>query len=82
MSDTPVYKPTPLNTLTDIAREMGVSKGRVKQWIRMGAPIGREGDGKHAVYFAELAKLQMWRERTFPAKDCDLCDDDGGDIAT
>lgn len=80
MSDAPVYKATPLNSLKDICRTFGVGKDRVKQWISMGAPIGREEHGKKVTYFAETAKLQLWREETFSAKDCDQIDDDYGDI--
>lgn len=77
MSDAPVYKATPLNSLKDICRTFGVGKDRVKQWISMGAPIGREENGKKVTYFAETAKLQLWREATFSVKDACFDEEDG-----
>ncbi len=56
----PSYSPEILTTLKDIARVFGVSKAKVRQWEKDGAPIVREGDGDRARYRTEEAALWEW----------------------
>lgn len=68
------YVPTPLRSLEEICRALGVGSKQVKDWVEEGAPIAIEGEGARTRYSAELARLQLWREsrdRRFPEKRAD-----------
>lgn len=56
------YVPTPLRSLEEICRALGVGSKQVKDWVEEGAPIAIEGEGARTRYSAELARLQIWRE--------------------
>lgn len=56
-----VYVPTPLRSMTEICKTLGVGPKTVKLWVEAGAPIAVEGTGRRARYSAELARLQLWR---------------------
>ncbi len=60
-----VYAPDIMKSQKDIQRKMGVGRRTIEAWLRMGAPIAVEGEGKQARYSAEVAKLQAWREERF-----------------
>ena len=60
--ETIVYAPTPLRSMAEICRALGVGQTVIKAWIAEGAPIAVEGDGKNTRYSAELARLLLWRE--------------------
>lgn len=58
------YVPKILRNMTEICEEMGVGEKTVKAWIKKGAPIAVEGEGRRARYSAEVARLQAWRGMT------------------
>ena len=60
-----VYQPKILATLKEICEEFRVGAKRVKAWVRLGAPIAREGEGTASRYSAESGSLQAWRTRFF-----------------
>ena len=55
------YVPKILRNMTEICEEMGVGEKTVKAWVKRGAPIAVEGDGRRVRYSAEIARLQAWR---------------------
>lgn len=55
------YVPKILRNMAEICEEMGVGEKTVKAWIKKGAPIAVEGDGRKVRYSAEMARLQAWR---------------------
>ena len=55
------YVPKILRNMAEICDEMGVGEKTVKAWVRRGAPIAVEGDGRRVRYSAEMARLQNWR---------------------
>lgn len=55
------YVPKILRNMAEICEEMGVGEKTVKAWIKRGAPIAVEGDGRRVRYSAEMARLQAWR---------------------
>ena len=57
-----VYVPKILRNMAEICEEMGVGEKTVKAWIKKGAPIAVEGDGRKVRYSSEMARLQVWRE--------------------
>lgn len=56
------YVPKILRNMAEICEEMGVGEKTVKSWVKRGAPIAVEGDGRRVRYSAEVARLQAWRE--------------------
>jgi len=50
-----------LRNMAEICEEMGVGEKTVKAWIKKGASIAVEGDGRRVLYSAEAATLQSWR---------------------
>lgn len=56
------YVPTPLRSMAEICKALGVGPRRVKAWVEKGAPIAVEGVGAKVRYSAELARLLVWRE--------------------
>ena len=56
------YVPTPLTTLAEICKRLGVGERQVKCWVKAGAPIAVEGRGNNTRYSAEMARLLAWRE--------------------
>lgn len=56
------YVPKILRNMAEICEEMGVGEKTVKAWVKRGAPIAVEGDGRRVRYSAEMARLQAWRE--------------------
>lgn len=66
MNNRVIYSPTPLNSMNEICRVLGVGPKRVKNWIRQGAPIAVEGVGPKTRYGAELGRLMLWREQWKP----------------
>jgi len=56
------YVPKILRNMAEICEEMGVGEKTVKAWVKLGAPIAVEGDGRRVRYSAEMARLQAWRE--------------------
>lgn len=60
-----IYAPDIMKSQKDIQRKMGVGRRTIEAWLKMGAPIAVEGNGKQARYSAEVAKLQAWREERF-----------------
>lgn len=55
------YVPKILRNMAEICEEMGVGEKTVKAWVKRGAPIAVEGDGRRVRYSAEMARLQAWR---------------------
>ena len=55
------YVPNILRNMAEICEEMGVGEKTVKAWVKRGAPIAVEGDGRRVRYSAEMARLQTWR---------------------
>ena len=55
------YMPKILRNMAEICEEMGVGEKTVKAWVKRGAPIAVEGDGRRVRYSAEMARLQAWR---------------------
>ena len=55
------YVPKILRNMAEICEEMGVGEKTVKAWVKRGAPIAVEGDGRRVRYSAEIARLQAWR---------------------
>ncbi|MCD7984148.1 MAG: MerR family transcriptional regulator [Desulfovibrio sp.] len=56
------YTPKILRNMAEICEEMGVGEKTVKKWVKQGAPVAVEGDGRRVRYSAEVARLQAWRE--------------------
>jgi len=56
-----LYPPKNLRNMAEICEEMGVGEKTVKAWVKKGAPIAVEGDGRRVRYSAEAATLQSWR---------------------
>lgn len=57
-----VYAPRILRNLAEIKEAFGVGERQIKLWVRQGAPIAVEGEGKKVRYSAEMVRLQVWRE--------------------
>jgi transposase len=55
------YVPKILRNMAEICEEMGVGEKTVKAWVKRGAPIAVEGEGRNTRYSAESAWLQRWR---------------------
>lgn len=55
------YVPKILRNMAEICEEMGVGEKTVKAWVKRGAPIAVEGDGRNIRYSSESARLQNWR---------------------
>ncbi|WP_308620852.1 MerR family transcriptional regulator [uncultured Desulfovibrio sp.] len=55
------YTPRILRTMAEICEAFGVGEKTVKAWVKQGAPIAVEGDGRKVRYSAEMVRLQMWR---------------------
>lgn len=55
------YSPKILRSLVEIKEVFGVGERRIKLWVRQGAPIAVEGEGRKR-YSAEAIRLQVWRE--------------------
>ena len=68
------YMPKILRNMAEICEEMGVGEKTVKAWVKRGAPIAVEGDGRRVRYSAEMARLQAWRSQTttISVTDCSL----------
>ena len=47
--------------MAEICEEMGVGEKTVKLWVKRGAPVAIEGEGRRVRYSAEAARLQAWR---------------------
>lgn len=56
------YSPKILRSLAEIKEVFGVGERRIKLWVRQGAPIAVEGEGRKMRYSAEAIRLQVWRE--------------------
>ena len=59
------YTPKILRNLAEICEAFGVGEKTVKAWVKQGAPIAVEGDGRRVRYSAEMVRLQMWRETQY-----------------
>ena len=57
-----IYTPKILRTMAEICEAFGVGEKTVKAWVKQGAPIAVEGDGRKVRYSAEMVRLQIWRE--------------------
>lgn len=57
-----VYAPRILRSLSEIKEAFGVGDRQIKLWVRQGAPIAVEGEGRKVRYSAEAVRLQVWRE--------------------
>ena len=57
-----VYAPRILRSLSEIKEAVGVGDRQIKLWVRQGAPIAVEGEGRKVRYSAEAVRLQVWRE--------------------
>lgn len=57
-----VYAPRILRNLAEIKEAFGVGERQIKLWVRQGAPIAVEGEGRKVRYSAEMVRLQVWRE--------------------
>lgn len=57
-----VYAPRILRSLAEIKEAFGVGERQIKLWVRQGAPIAVEGEGRRMRYSAEAVRLQVWRE--------------------
>lgn len=55
------YTPKILRNLAEICEAFGVGEKTVKAWVKQGAPIAVEGDGRRVRYSAEMIRLQEWR---------------------
>lgn len=55
------YVPKILRNMAEICEEMGVGEKTVKAWVKRGAPIAVEGNGRRVRYSAEMGRLQAWR---------------------
>lgn len=55
------YTPKILRNLKEICEAFGVGEKTVKAWVKQGAPIAVEGDGRRVRYSAEMVRLQEWR---------------------
>lgn len=47
--------------MSEICEAFGVGEKTVKAWVKKGAPIAVEGDGRKVRYGAEMVMLQKWR---------------------
>lgn len=56
-----IYTPRILRNLAEICEAFGVGEKTVKAWVKQGAPIAVEGDGRRVRYSAEVVELQAWR---------------------
>lgn len=56
------YTPKILRNLAEICEAFGVGEKTVKAWVKQGAPIAVEGDGRRARYSAEMVESQKWRK--------------------
>ena len=63
------YTPKILRNLTEICEAFGVGEKTVKAWVKQGAPIAVEGDGRRVRYSAEMVRLQEWRVSSIPYTD-------------
>ena len=61
MGQSITYTPKILRNLAEICEAFGVGEKTVKTWVRQGAPIAVEGDGRRVRYSAEMIRLQDWR---------------------
>ena len=57
-----VYAPKILRSLAEIKEAFGVGERQITLWVRQGAPIAVEGEGRRMRYSAEAVRLQVWRE--------------------
>lgn len=57
-----VYAPKILRSLAEIKEAFVVGERQIKLWVRQGAPIAVEGEGRRMRYSAEAVRLQVWRE--------------------
>lgn len=57
-----VYVPQLLRSMREICTAFGVGQKTVRAWVRQGAPIAVEGQGRRVRYSAEMTRLQCWRE--------------------
>ena len=57
------YTPKILRNMAEICEAFGVGEKTVKVWVKQGAPIAVEGDGRRVRYSAEMVSLQEWRLR-------------------
>lgn len=55
------YTPKILRNLAEICEAFGVGEKTVKAWVKQGAPIAVEGDGRRVRYSAEMGEVQRWR---------------------
>ena len=55
------YTPKILRNLAEICEAFGVGEKTVKAWVKQGAPIAVEGDGRRVRYSTEVVRLQEWR---------------------
>ncbi|MDE6734823.1 MAG: MerR family transcriptional regulator [Desulfovibrio sp.] len=55
------YTPKILRNMAEICEAFGVGEKMVKAWVKQGAPIAVEGDGRRVRYSAEMVMLQKWR---------------------
>lgn len=55
------YTPKILRNMAEICEAFGVGEKTVKAWVKQGAPIAVEGDGRRVRYSAEMVRLQEWR---------------------
>lgn len=60
-----IYTPKILRTMAEICEAFGVGEKTVKAWVKQGAPIAVEGDGRRVRYSAETMRLQAWKEQSF-----------------
>lgn len=56
------YTPKILRNMAEICEAFGVGEKTVKAWVKQGAPIAVEGDGRRVRYSAEMLELQNWRK--------------------
>ena len=55
------YHPKFLRNMREICEEMGVCSKTVKKWVKQGAPLVIEGQGKKTRYSTDTIHLQCWR---------------------
>lgn len=60
-----IYAPRILRTMSEICEAFGVGEKTVKTWVKKGAPIAVEGDGRRVRYSAEIMRLQLWKETSY-----------------
>ena len=57
-----VYAPRILRSLVEIKEAFGVGERQIKLWVRQGAPIAVEGEGRKVRYSAEAVRLKVWSD--------------------